>query len=447
MPEERIIKREAPYVRFVQIDVLRGFAVLGIYFINIILFALPESESMVPPELNETGFLNSSIGMFSEVYIEGTMRALFSMLFGASALIFLDEARLANSGLDLVDRYYRRTLLLVLFGLLHAYLLLWPYDVLYAYGLFGLLLFPIRKLSARTLLIFGILLLLMGDLDFTAQQNNTNDLSNRISNITLGNEATSITQNESASSMTSRISGFIPVGSSNTNPKATTEEASGEESIEIINSGGGMGTYRSDYATIFNFQRKTVVEKQSISIYQDYIFDIGGMMLLGMALFKFGVMTGPLSSKTYLIFVIVGYVAGTTLRYALSLGGLNSGHLTQVFSGYNLGRVLITFGHIGLIGLLCSSVHLKGIVRTLASVGRMALTNYIMQTVISIFLFYGFGFSLYASLQRYQLVMVCAGIWLFQITYSNLWLIWFKQGPLEWLWRSLIYGELQSNRK
>ena len=77
----------------------------------------------------------------------------------------------------------------------------------------------------------------------------------------------------------------------------------------------------------------------------------------------------------------------------------------------------------------------------------MALTNYIMQTVISIFLFYGFGFGLYAELERYQLTLVCIGVWLFQIAYSNIWLVWYKHGPLEWAWRSMIYGKMQAIRK
>ena len=116
MVEDRIIGRDAPYVRIFQIDVLRGFALLGIYWINVFVFGLPALDYYFPPELNDESLVNSTISLIGEVYIEGTMRGLFSILFGASALIFLSEARLAVSGLDLVDRYYRRTMLLILFG-------------------------------------------------------------------------------------------------------------------------------------------------------------------------------------------------------------------------------------------------------------------------------------------------------------------------------------------
>ena len=134
----------------------------GQYFI----FALPYNEVGLGDDLNDNSPLNLLVRMLTEDFVEGSMRSMFSILFGASALIFLDEARLAVAGLQLVDYYYRRTLLLVLFGLIHAYWLLWPYDVLYAYGLFGLFLFPLRVLSACILAIIGICLLVFGGYDF-----------------------------------------------------------------------------------------------------------------------------------------------------------------------------------------------------------------------------------------------------------------------------------------
>lgn len=442
-----MIKGDAPYVRFVQIDVLRGFAVLGIYWINIYIFAMPDMQSLIPPELNEDSLVNSTIKLVGDVYIEGTMRALFSMLFGASALIFLDEAKLSSSGLDLVDRYHRRTLLLILFGLIHAYLLLWPYDVLYAYGLFGLFLFPMRKLSARTLLICGLLLLILGDLDFNTPHPDIENAS-PARNVSPGNHQVLPLQEVTAdTNVQPSDTESSAVVSSSSAPVPTPDQESGVESIDIVSSDMSIGTYRSGYATIFKAQRKLVVEKQSVTIYQNYIFDIGGMMLFGMALFKWGVLIGKLTSRFYIILAITGYVVGAAIRYTwLSDSGGSSSVLNWSMS-YNLGRLAITLGHVGLIGWLCSCARIKSAIRLIASVGRMALTNYIMQTVISIFLFYGVGFALYAELERYQLAIMCVGIWIVQITYSNLWLIWYKQGPLEWLWRSMIYGRIQPNRR
>ncbi|MDX1811408.1 MAG: hypothetical protein R3240_05645, partial [Gammaproteobacteria bacterium] len=161
---------QAPNIRIVMLDLLRGFAVLGIYWINIAVFT-EDINSFFEAVQSELAFsLEWVSGSFTDDIIEGTMRGLFSILFGASAMVFLNEAKLASQGLEVVDRYYRRTLLLVLFGLIHAYFFLWPYDVLYVYGIFGMFLFPLRKISANFLLIFGIILLFIGDISTGAPE-------------------------------------------------------------------------------------------------------------------------------------------------------------------------------------------------------------------------------------------------------------------------------------
>ena len=411
--------------RVVQIDVLRGFAVLGIYWINIFVFALPASSDYLVYELDDAMPLNAGLGFFNEVFIEGTMRALFSMLFGAAALIFLAEQRLATSGLDLVDRYYRRTLLLLLFGLIHAYLLLWPYDVLYIYGLFGLFLFPLRKLSVKTLVICALLLLFVGDI-------NLSKLNPGIDSNVKGAGALALEETDE---------GWIRPG------VMDGEQAEVNIPPVIVPENEEMYFYHSGYIKIFQYQLELVVNNQSLDVYQDEVFDIGGMMLMGMALYKLGVFSGSISRYVYLVLLLLGYILGPVVRLLFLEPGIQTVSGTPWFSGYNLGRLLLTLGHIGLVGLLCQSVHLKFLMQLLANVGRMALTNYIMQTVISIFLFFGFGFSLFGLLQRHELAVVGFVVCLFQIIFSSLWLARYRQGPLEWVWRSLIYKELQVFRK
>ena len=448
MVEDRIIGRDAPYVRIFQIDVLRGFALLGIYWINVFVFGLPALDYYFPPELNDESLINSTISIIGGVYIEGTMRGLFSILFGASALIFLDEAKLANSGLDLVDRYYRRTLLLTLFGVIHAYLLLWPYDVLYAYGLFGLFLFPLRKLPVKVLLACALVLLAIGDLHIQAPDlDGANKTSLENTDIAGDNKLqVKINHSPHSNALSSKTEVSATEDGDGSYEIAPNQPPWSDSIRKLLNS-LSPEIYHSGYATIFSLQRYLVVAKQSITIYQDYLFDIGGMMLLGMALLKMGVLTGQRTGYVYLLLALFGYGVGSATRFFLVLDGPTADSSLNVTNGYNLGRLLISLGHIGLVGLLCRSVWLNFVTRLLAGVGRMALTNYIMQTVISIFLFYGFGFGLYAELERYQLTLVCIGVWLFQIAYSYIWLVWYKHGPLEWAWRSMIYGKMQAIRK
>ena len=448
MVEDRAFETGAPYIRFQQIDTLRGFAVLGIYWINIFVFALPALDYLFPPELNDDSLINSMIGLVSDLYIEGTMRGLFSVLFGASALIFLDEARLATGGLDIVDRYYRRAMTLILFGIIHAYLLLWPYDVLYAYGLFGLFLFPLRKLPVKALLICALVLLVMGDIevDLTLGDDESISLS---SNADVANdEEEAATNNQEIQNPSQDLNTILPAPNTDENASGTPNQRVTENDVlEETRNELSPEIYLSSYSAIFVLQKSVVLIKQTMTIYEDYIYDIGGMMLLGMALFKMGLLTGQVSTQVYLLLTILGYMSGSAIRFLLDYESLDLGPITNVTTGYNIGRVLITLGHIGLVGLLFHSRHFIIIKHGLASVGRMALTNYIMQTVISIFLFYGFGFGLYASLERYQLTLVCIGVWLFQVVYSNIWLSYFKHGPIEWIWRSMIYGSKQPLRK
>ena len=114
---------------------------------------------------------------------------------------------------------------------------------------------------------------------------------------------------------------------------------------------------------------------------------------------------------------------------------------------YDLGRVPMTFGHIGLLTLICRMRWLDWLTSRLAAVGRMALTNYITHSVVCAFVFTGIGFSMYGELQRYQLYYVVGAIWLAQLIISPIWLKHFRFGPLEWLWRSLTYKQRQPMRR
>lgn len=396
---------------------------LGIYWINIIIFALPSGSYYLPilgEQLHIPEFIYWS---FTEVFVEGSMRGLFSILFGASAMVFLDEAKLAHQGLDVVDRYYRRNLLLVVFGLIHSYLLLWPYDVLYAYGLLGLFLFPLRKLSSPLLIVFGCLLLLYSHV-------------NLVTNFSkLASTETAITKNDK--------------NIDNEQSAYQGENHVRDKIRDVIEENSQISYYHSSYSRILNYQLNDVIDQHSSVMYTQHIFDIGGMMLIGMALLKLGVLSGQRPRRYYMTMALAGYLSGglfriigiyMQLKYDFDLfeDKGNSG------IDYDIGRLPITLGHIGVIGLLCQNIKMQFLINTLAAVGRLALTNYIMQTIISIFLFYGFGFTLFNKLNSLQIITVCLGVWAFQITFSLLWLQKFRLGPLEWLWRSLIYGKRQA---
>lgn len=153
----------------------------------------------------------------------------------------------------------------------------------------------------------------------------------------------------------------------------------------------------------------------------------------------------------YIAIAVIGYGVGLVTNWFetraiidsdFDLKVIHETHLT-----YDLGRLGVTAGHLGLILLMCKAQGLRAIKSPLAAVGRMALTNYVMQTVICIVLFSGFGFGMYGRLERFELYYVVLAIWTFQLVLSPVWLRCFRFGPLEWAWRCLTYWSLQPLRE
>jgi uncharacterized protein len=308
----------------------------------------------------------------------------------------------------------------MLFGLVHAYLLLWPHDVLYAYGLLGMFIFPLRRVPTLALFLVGVA--------FQAVVNLEVDWG--------------------------MVLGWLRGAPAM--PEAALAAAAPQESARFLNwmqmqMLQDIQTYRSGYLDIFSAQVAEVAAQQSTVFYKRHLFEIGGMMLIGMALYRWGVLSGRCGTGLYLGLVVLGFGLGGWLRgediYSAWTQGFDPLTLARLEEGdLDLGRLPVALGHVGLIGLLCRWGRAGWLTGALAATGRLALTNYIAQTVFSIILFYGLGFGLFATLERWQLALICLAVWAFQIGFSVLWLRSFRYGPLEWLWRSLIDGRLRSMR-
>lgn len=170
-------------------------------------------------------------------------------------------------------------------------------------------------------------------------------------------------------------------------------------------------------------------------------------MLIGMALLKLNILTASRSYGFYVAMVIIGYTVGITTN-VLEVQAIVASHfdlivMQRTHLTYDLGRLAVTAGHVGVVMLICKAGCCGRLTKTLAAVGRMALTNYIMQTLICVTVFSGFGFGLHGRLERYQLYYVVAAIWVAQLVISPIWLRFFQFGPLEWVWRSLTYWRIQ----
>ena len=181
--------------------------------------------------------------------------------------------------------------------------------------------------------------------------------------------------------------------------------------------------------------------------YKYDLWDVLSMMLIGIALIKWGVLSGEKPASLYWLMVLIGYPIGIAINYYEMQLVINNEFSAISFSQstitYYWGRFFVAMGHIGLVMLFCKSPLFSWLKVSLAAVGRMALTNYIMHSVICMFIFTGVGFGLFGKLERFELLYVVLAIWVFQLILSPIWLKHFKYGPMEWLWRSLSYQKRQ----
>lgn len=206
--------------------------------------------------------------------------------------------------------------------------------------------------------------------------------------------------------------------------------------------------YRKGYGTIFSYHIDTVIDKHTTELYQETFLDVGSLMLLGMALFKLGVLTGQRSQRFYLWLGLISYSTVTLIRLPV----INSVVVSEfdpniTFGLYSLtyanASIILAIGHLGMVMYLSHSRYFHKVQTALAEVGRLALSHYLGQTIFAIFLFYGIGATTFADFERYQLIFIVIGLWVFQIGFSHFWLSYYRIGPVEWLWRSLIYIQIQ----
>lgn len=410
--------------RIDSLDVVRGLAVLGILLMNIPAMGLPIEAYFDPNCYGGATGWNLRVWYLNELFVEGTMRGLFSMLFGAGVILFTARKEAAGAGLALADSWYRRMIWLVLFGVIHAYLLLWPWDILYSYGLLGMFLFPLRNWPPLRLLAVGLALLLWGS---------------ALESLDFG-ETTS-KQFAAAQATAGLARGEILTEEQQANLEAWDERVKewNEDSTEELEK--GVEEMRGGYFTAMMFRAGESWYAESQWHYGTNYFDVLSMMLVGMAFFRWRIFQAQRSWAFYLALAVVGYGIGlpvnlheTGLLLASDFGLVESG---QARLTYGLGRVTTTLGHLGLIMLFCKSGELAFLQSALAAVGKLALTNYILQTVITTAIFVGAAqFGLW---QRYQLYWLVLAIWILQLILSPLWLGFFQFGPLEWLWRGLTY--------
>ena len=179
------------------------------------------------------------------------------------------------------------------------------------------------------------------------------------------------------------------------------------------------------------------------------IWRAGGLMLMGMALFKLGFFSAKKPLKAYAAVVAIGLSIGLPIvMYGVHQNEARQWNYDYSFflgSQFNYwGSVFVAIAYTSIIMLLCQWKNsLAWLKQSLAATGRMALTNYLAQSVICTTIYYGHGLGWYAHHSRPQLLLVVFSVWVVQLIASPIWLNRYRYGPLEWLWRSLSYWRMQ----
>jgi uncharacterized protein len=418
--------------RIFTLDMLRGFAILGILLMNIGSFATDWVVGNDPSLKNEFGTINYYLWYAIVWLFNGTQRAMFSMLFGAGIVLFITRQQRKFDGLTPADYFFRRQLWLMLFSLIDVYILLWNGDILLDYACYGMMLFVFRNWSPKALIIAaGVCVLFM-----LARENR--DLYTRKATIAKGEAVAAIDTTKV------KLTGL---------QKADLEEMKGFK--ERTEKEGKLKQFEKikekvthSYASVYEYRTDNYLDHLIGYLYLS-IWDVLIFMFLGMAFFKLGILTGTAPIKVYAWLCIAGLGIGLTASwYFLKLysdSNYNGFIFTKNvdFSFYELGRTPRAIGLLGLLMLLYKSNWLNPLFKIMRPVGQMAFTNYLMQSLICGIIFNAYGFKLFGELQRYEIYLVVLAIWILQIIYSNIWMRFFLFGPFEWTWRSLTYWKRQ----
>ena len=403
--------------RIETLDLVRGVAVMGILAMNIVAFSMPFAAYLNPVAYGTEGAADLASWLFSFIFIDGKMRGLFSLLFGASMLLVIERAEAKQHNAASV--HFRRMAWLLLFGLLHTYFI-WFGDILTQYALVGMIAWHFRHHDARSLCRIGVTLLLV----HTVLHAGLAALTMQLERLAASPEASAAVISEWRG--VERRYGL--------DPQALAEQ---------------VALYQGSYGQIlaYTFQRYSEAPVWNL------IFlgaETLAYILFGMAALRSGFLTGNWETGLYrkvaavgLAVTIPAYAALAAILFADDFGA--SSILAVTSAATVPFRPPMVLAYAALIILLTR----KGgwLADRIAAAGRAAFTNYLGTSIVMTAVFYGWGLGFYGTLSRVELWLVMIAACGVMLAWSKPWLDRFAYGPFEWLWRSLARWELQPMRR
>jgi uncharacterized protein len=384
------------------LDILRGLAVCGILIGNMQWFS---GYGFMPDGLAANSSFADKLAQFLvHFFVEGKFYSIFSFLFGFG--FALQIARAEERGDGRATLFKRRLFWLLVIGLLHAYLL-WYGDILSVYALLGFVLILFRRKTDESLLKWAFWLIVIPIFTYILLY---------VLFVAFVSPETAAMIGAEKVKMWSDISQTVP---------------------------------NSNYPQIITgYNPQIIVGRYASLIFEMRLPKILAMFLLGFYAYRRGFFQDPASHKPFsrcvliygLILGVVGNLAFAWFAGAEAVMPPTPAGIIGVVT-YAFGVPALALGYIALIVTLWQKRAWQKILAWLAPVGRMALTNYLLQTVICVIIFYGYGFAQFGKFGALASTLVALAIFLFQIFFSAIWLKYFAYGPLEWIWRQLTYRQ------
>ena len=417
--------------RIDSLDILRGVSILGILVMNIYAYAMPFSAYSNPLLMGGTDTLNLGTWFFTHVLFDQKFLSIFAFLFGAGIILMTDRAEAVGARYGRI--YYRRQIFMMLLGVVHAYFI-WFGDILFMYAVVGMLAYLFRKLRPRTLLIVACLLLpvtLMLSHGMASQIENTKmQVAEAMEMQTAGETLT--TEQEKLLKEWEEMRAFI----------APDSEAV-QKDVDI---------HQGGYVEITVNRVPVAAMMQIFGLFFFGLWRVTALMLIGMALMKTGVLSAERTADFYRQMMLICYGIGMPLT-VFSAIDLNAHGYDSMYAMRNgglanyFGSIIVGLGHVGLVMLVIKTGFVRRLLERFAAVGRMALTNYLMHSVILTTVFYGYGLGLYGEVPRFWQMGFVVAVIALQLGLSPWWLARYRFGPVEWLWRSLTYWQRQTMRR
>jgi uncharacterized protein len=404
--------------RITTLDIVRGVAVMGILAMNIVAFAMPFQAYFNPTAFGADSAADYAAWLVSFVFVDGKMRGLFSLLFGASMLLVIERAE--ASGARPKSVHFRRMFWLLLFGLLHLYFI-WFGDILALYAMVGMIAWLFRRKTPRKLIGWGIAFVIVQFLIFAGLS---------VAAYFLQQAATQPGAAADVVEQWQALQGkFGPPSGQPLNEK--------------------LALFQGAYGGIVESR----VEKHGVAPIISLVmmgWETLGYFLFGMAAFKTGFLTGGWAPERYRKWALVGFGISVPAYAVLAWVLVRDGFTVPTVLGVVMAatipfRPAMILGYAALI--ILATRRGDWLVDRIAAAGRAAFTNYLGTSIIMTSLFYGYGAGLYGSLGRAELWLVVIAMWVVMLAWSKPWLDRFNYGPFEWAWRSLARWRVQPMRK